>query len=64
MTRRDYPTPGQPIDWRAEPITPQEHAAYDRGFAQGIRRAWWLASLVAGGAAVAVVALVIRALHP
>jgi len=51
-------------DWRAEPITPQEHAAFDRGFTAGMRRAWMLASLIAGCAAVVVVALVIRAVHP
>lgn len=56
MTRRDYPPPGQPIDWCGEVITPQERAAYARGLADGIRKAWWR---VAAGYVLASVFLII-----
>lgn len=51
-------------DWRSESVTRREQAAYDYGFSRGVRRGFYLASLIAGCGAVAVIALFIRAFQP
>lgn len=33
-------------DWRGDPISPAEHAAYEKGFADGIKRMVWYTLVV------------------
>lgn len=52
---RDDFVPGQRPDWRAQPITPQERAAYARGLDAGMRRGWGAAAALYTLATVALI---------